>query len=66
MPSPLRTFRNRTGNKPESSRPNKHAEFAAREFLEVYNFIARSESIHGAKRSFCCIIWTKPPSIRAV
>jgi transposase len=24
-PSPLRTFRNRTGNKPESSRPNKHA-----------------------------------------
>ena len=28
---------NRTGNKPESSRPNKHAESAAQEFLEVSN-----------------------------
>jgi hypothetical protein len=33
--SSWRTLWNRTGNKPESSRPNKHAAFAAGEFLEV-------------------------------
>ena len=32
-----RTIRNRSGNKPESSQPNKHAEFAAAGFLEVSN-----------------------------
>jgi len=48
-PLHLRTFRNRIGNKPESSRPNKHAEFAAREFLEVSSFLPGSASGNSPK-----------------